>query len=235
MVGRPREPPAAGGLGPLRRPVDAPAAGRRSSSRRRSSPAAVEDPPARPRAPPADAPRVGLPDGEGRLPPLPAAPRARRSSSPPRAVGGRSLPAGRGPRDLADRGGAGRPVLGAPAAGLLVGGRGAGRGGRSGCSSPSGRGRREAIAQDYPAGRRPRNAKKAPANGGLLQEIRRRPTLPGGLPPSTIGAGGLNFRVRHGNGCNSTAIATGNLLSTGDDPENLIASTSKNIPKPSAD
>ena len=33
------------------------------------------------------------------------------------------------------------------------------------------------------------------------------------LPPryrgSTMGAGGLNFRVRNGNGCDSTAIATG--------------------------
>jgi hypothetical protein len=39
-------------------------------------------------------------------------------------------------------------------------------------------------------------------------EIRRRPTLPGGLPPSTIGAGGLNFRVRNGYGCDPSAIAT---------------------------
>ena len=42
-------------------------------------------------------------------------------------------------------------------------------------------------------------------------EIRRRPTLPGDYSPSTIGAGGLNFRVRNGNGCISTAMATGNL------------------------
>ena len=39
-------------------------------------------------------------------------------------------------------------------------------------------------------------------------EIRRRPTLPGSLPPSTIGAGGLNFRVRNGYGCDPSAIAT---------------------------
>ena len=39
---------------------------------------------------------------------------------------------------------------------------------------------------------------------------RRRPTLPGGLPPSTIGAGGLNCRVRNGNGCFPAAMATGN-------------------------
>ena len=48
-----------------------------------------------------------------------------------------------------------------------------------------------------------------PARGGVLQcEIRRRPTLPGDLSPSTIGAGGLNFRVRNGNGCDPTAVAT---------------------------
>src|SRR5437764_803678 len=44
-----------------------------------------------------------------------------------------------------------------------------------------------------------------------LRLFRRRPTLPGGFPPSTIGAGGLNFRVRDGNGCDSAAMATGNL------------------------
>ena len=40
------------------------------------------------------------------------------------------------------------------------------------------------------------------------KEIRRRPTLPGTLVPSTIGAGGLNFRVRDGNGCDPSAMAT---------------------------
>ena len=38
--------------------------------------------------------------------------------------------------------------------------------------------------------------------------IGRRPTLPGGLPPSTIGADRLNFRVRDGNGCDPVAIVT---------------------------
>ena len=46
------------------------------------------------------------------------------------------------------------------------------------------------------------------APSGPSREIRRRPTLPGSLPPSTIGAGGLNFRVRNGNGCDPTAMAT---------------------------
>ena len=49
----------------------------------------------------------------------------------------------------------------------------------------------------------------APDRGVLSHcEIRRRPTLPGGLPPSTIGADRLNFRVRDGNGCDPVAMAT---------------------------
>ena len=39
-------------------------------------------------------------------------------------------------------------------------------------------------------------------------EIRRRPTLPGRIHPSTIGADRLNYRVRNGNGCGPVAIAT---------------------------
>src|SRR5262249_11731020 len=38
---------------------------------------------------------------------------------------------------------------------------------------------------------------------------RRRPTLPRGLPRSTIGAEGLNCRVRNGNGCGPFAKVTG--------------------------
>ena len=37
----------------------------------------------------------------------------------------------------------------------------------------------------------------------------RRPALPRGLPRSTIGAGGLNFRVRYGTGCAPAATAAG--------------------------
>ncbi len=48
-------------------------------------------------------------------------------------------------------------------------------------------------------------------HGAFLDESRQRPTLPGGFPPSTIGAGGLNCRVREGNGCIPAAMATGNL------------------------
>jgi hypothetical protein len=62
-------------------------------------------------------------------------------------------------------------------------------------------------------------------------EIRRRPTLPGGHPPSTISAGGLNFRVRNGNGCDPSAIATeicchsGVAVDRRTLPEHSIAST----------
>ena len=38
---------------------------------------------------------------------------------------------------------------------------------------------------------------------------RRRPALPQGRPCSTIGAGGLNFRVRYGTGCAPAALAAG--------------------------
>ena len=83
--------------------------------------------------------------------------------------------------------------------------------------------------------------------GHCLEKSRRRPTLPGGYPPSTIGADGLNCRVRNGNGCLSAAMATGNRALSGleDDPrstsepgvtvighpERSIASTSK-FPSP---
>ena len=42
-------------------------------------------------------------------------------------------------------------------------------------------------------------------------KIRRRPTLPRRFRLSTIGAGGLNFRVRDGNGCDPTAMVTEKL------------------------
>ena len=47
----------------------------------------------------------------------------------------------------------------------------------------------------------------------LLRDIKfwRRPTLPGTNVPSTIGSGGLNCRVRDGNGCTPSDIVTRNL------------------------
>ena|SRR5215472_9282078 len=48
---------------------------------------------------------------------------------------------------------------------------------------------------------------------GLLSSVFRRcPTLPRGLPRSTIGAEGLNFRVRDGTGCFPFAMAAGNSM-----------------------
>ncbi len=41
------------------------------------------------------------------------------------------------------------------------------------------------------------------------EKSRQRPTLPPGYPDSTIGAGGLNGRVRNGNGCDPSAMVTG--------------------------
>src|SRR5690606_6875124 len=70
---------------------------------------------------------------------------------------------------------------------------------------------------------------------------RRRPTLPGTLVPSTIGAGGLNFRVRDGNGWDPSAMATETCCQERSQQwrrgslENSIASTNMNVPKPSAD
>jgi hypothetical protein len=54
-----------------------------------------------------------------------------------------------------------------------------------------------------------RERRRTPIAGGPSHvRARRRPTLPGPLDPSTIGAGGLNFRVRNGNGCDPSAMAT---------------------------
>ena len=70
------------------------------------------------------------------------------------------------------------------------------------------------------------NAMTPASKGGRhLRKNRRRPTLPGGLPPSTIGAGGLNCRVRNGNGCVPAAMATGSSVSLGVVSEHSIAST----------
>ena len=52
--------------------------------------------------------------------------------------------------------------------------------------------------------------KRAPDESDALYGIRRRPTLPGRVQPSTIGAEGLNFCVRNGNRWIPFAIATGN-------------------------
>ena len=51
--------------------------------------------------------------------------------------------------------------------------------------------------------------------GAFLIGIRQRPTLPGRLQPSTIGAQGLNFCVRYGNRWIPFAIATGSPAGLG--------------------
>src|SRR4051794_24998533 len=72
-----------------------------------------------------------------------------------------------------------------------------------------------------------------PERGSLSFEIRRRPTLPGGLPPSTIGAGGLNCRVRDGNGRDTAAMATGNRLSRGSEGPRELQSEHERLVNPS--
>ena len=60
---------------------------------------------------------------------------------------------------------------------------------------------------------------KAPAKAEAFSYgIRQRPTLPGRLQPSTIGAERLNFCVRYGNRWDPFAIVTGIL--SGSYPEN---------------
>ena len=56
------------------------------------------------------------------------------------------------------------------------------------------------------------NAPYLSVRGVALRIIPATTYSPRGFPPSTIGAGGLNFRVRDGNGCDSAAMATGNLV-----------------------
>ncbi len=53
----------------------------------------------------------------------------------------------------------------------------------------------------------PAHTKAAP-EGGFEVKDRRRPTLPGGCPPSTIGAEGLNGSVRNGKRCFPLAMTT---------------------------
>jgi hypothetical protein len=48
-------------------------------------------------------------------------------------------------------------------------------------------------------------------SGPQHEDVRRRPTLPRGPPRSTIGAEGLNFRVRNGTGCFPFAMAAETL------------------------
>src|SRR2546425_4855986 len=57
------------------------------------------------------------------------------------------------------------------------------------------------------AGPKVKKPAEDPAGFSLLS--RRCPTLPRRCQRSTIGAGGLNFRVRNGNGCDPSAMVAG--------------------------
>ena len=171
-----------------------------AASRRSTAPAFRRRPAAEPRCCPAS-----LGAGSSRRATLPAGslPPARRPGRPSsaRAACASSPLARAGPSDQA------RGV--APPARL---------GGRCAVGAASGgAGRRpdhEAGCIRHRTGLRPTT--KDPRERGPRQyEIRRRPTLPGSLPPSTIGAGGLNFRVRNGNGCDPAAMATEICCQTG--------------------
>ena len=71
------------------------------------------------------------------------------------------------------------------------------------------RGRRDASPAVGAGARGPAHKKKPRASScgsGLWNNSRRRPTLPQSFPCSTIGPGGLNFRVRDGIGCGPSGI-----------------------------
>ena len=56
--------------------------------------------------------------------------------------------------------------------------------------------------------------KKPGITTGLFDLIGRRPTLPHTRARSTIGAEGLNYRVRDGNGCDPLAMVTQSCFSS---------------------
>ena len=70
-----------------------------------------------------------------------------------------------------------------------------------GCGTSTRTGARSSAPRRRPGGPRERGRLRAPSRRNW-----RRPTLPGGCPPSTIGAGGLNFSVRNGKRCFPAAM-----------------------------
>ena len=62
------------------------------------------------------------------------------------------------------------------------------------------------------AGQTSEEGRSTSSGATLFKHVRRRPTLPRGPPRSTIGAEGLNFRVRNGTGCFPFAITAETLL-----------------------
>jgi hypothetical protein len=87
----------------------------------------------------------------------------------------------------------------------------AGRAG--GCSPGPGAGKHHGHAFAFDSRQNPWKQKKPTLMrvGFFRRNVRRCPTLPRGLPRSTIGAEELNFRVRDGTGCFPLAIAAATL------------------------
>jgi hypothetical protein len=73
---------------------------------------------------------------------------------------------------------------------------------------PLARPRGTQVAKTTPFARRKRR-RPASNEAGLQKKPRQRPTLPQNCSCSTIGPGELNFRVRDGNGCGLSGVATG--------------------------
>ena len=165
----------------------------RASGRPRGAPRGFGAPPARGfGAPLAVAPRD---DDRSR------APDPRRSGRPPARGSGRprSLPARPLPPELRpERAAPERPEPDRP-----DWSRAASRRGFRGGSSTG----RPVVRRSHDTGRR--DDARLDGRASSFEYPRQRPTLPEGLPPSTIGAGGLNGRVRNGNGCVPAAMATG--------------------------
>ena len=65
-------------------------------------------------------------------------------------------------------------------------------------------------AEPFPRKAQKKSLHRLLACTGFTSRSRRRPTLPLGLPSSTIGSKELNFRVREGIGCDLLDITTGN-------------------------
>ena len=170
-------------------PAESGARRRRSRLGRRSSPR-----PSRPSRPPPDRPPEPRPPRPDRSPP--------RDGEPLSAGGAMGVdPTGRASERRGDR----RRSDGPPTPALMAVGHRVGY--RATVEPGSG------PLVGGPRRNRPQNAlERGPEAPLAAFEIRRRPTLPGTLVPSTIGAGGLNCRVQNGNGCDPAAIATENRL-----------------------
>ena len=135
---------------------------------------------------------------------------------------------------LADDLGEDLPALGVERALLVLDGCPLGMSGHA--KSPAVCGSGPARRRRYRKQRRNRTTKEKPrtglrdhrralseVTGRMRKKSRQRPTLPPGCPGSTIGAGGLNGRVRNGNGCDPSAMVTGmNLSKNGVDPRRIL-------------